>query len=233
MKIYSLIILIFSFSFALSDSKIQEYNPEIKPENFVTEVTNPYFSLPIGKKWIYEGTDEGENERIQVEVTDREKFVMGIKMTVVRDRVWVDGKLEEDTFDWFAQDKDGNVWYFGEWVENYDDGKIINYSGSWEAGIDGGKPGIIMKANPKVGDSYRQEFLKGKAEDMGEVVNINQEVVTKFATFKNCLQIKDWSLLETYIAEYKFFSKEVGNLVLEKKIGEEKGFIGLVEVVNP
>ncbi|KAA3599393.1 MAG: hypothetical protein DWQ06_10805 [Calditrichaeota bacterium] len=235
MKIFSLIILIsiLGLSFASDKSLPEEYNPEIKSENFISEINNPYLNLTVGKKWIYEGTDEDENERIEIEVTNQEKFVMGIKMTVVRDRVWVDGELEEDTFDWFAQDKDGNVWYFGEWVDNYENGKIINHSGSWEAGVKGAKPGIIMKANPKVGDSYRQEFLSGEAEDMGEVLSLNQQIKTRVGNYTDCLQVKDWSPLEPKVSEYKFYSKEVGNLVLERKVTGEEGYIELVQVVNP
>lgn len=209
------------------------YNPKIDTQNFVSEVTNPYFSLPNGRKWIYEGNAEGEKERIQVEVTNREKFVMGIKMTVVRDRVWVDGELEEDTFDWFAQDKDGNVWYFGEQVDNYEDGKIVNHDGSWEAGIDGAKPGLIMKANPNVGDSYVQEYLKGEAEDMGEVLGINQTVKIKLKKYSNCLLVKDWNPLEANSSEHKFYSKEVGFLILERVVGNEDYYVELVEIFNP
>jgi hypothetical protein len=155
---------------------------------------------------------------------------LGVTTTVVRDRVWEDGELIEDTFDWYAQDNDGNVWYFGEDSKEIEDGKVVSTEGSWEAGVNGAKPGIVMKANPQVGDAYRQEFLKGEAEDMGQVLSIDESVSIGSGSYEKCLQTKDWTPLEPEVVEHKFYCKEVGNVVLEKKVAGESGQIELIEV---
>ncbi len=220
-------------SIFIDDNNGADYNPVIDPANFVETVDNPYFVLPQGRVWVYEGKNEdGETEKVRVEVTDDEKTVMGVKMTVVRDRVWEDGELVEDTHDWFAQDKDGNVWYFGEEVDNYEDGKLEDHEGAWEAGKNGAKPGIIMKASPKAGDAYRQEYLKGEAEDMGQVLSIQETVTTTLGTYKECIKIKDWTPLEADVVEHKFFCKEVGGLVLEQKVAGESGKLEIIEFVS-
>jgi hypothetical protein len=113
--------------------------------------------------------------------------------TVVWDREWLNDALIEETYDWYAQDKEGNVWYLGEDSKEYENGKAANSKGSWEAGVDGAKPGIIMKGDPKIGDSYRQEYLKGKAEDMADVVALSESVAVPFGTFTDCLKTRDWS----------------------------------------
>src|SRR5215217_1970345 len=115
-----------------------------------------------GTTFLYEGGTEHDEMR----VTHQTRKVMGVECMVVDDRAWEDGKLIEKTYDWFAQDKEGSVWYFGENTKEYEEGKVVSTKGSWEAGVDGAKPGIIMQADPKVGQAYRQEYYKGEAEDM-------------------------------------------------------------------
>jgi hypothetical protein len=126
--------------------------------------------------------------------------------------------LFEETYDWYAQDKAGNVWYFGEAVDFYRNGKVVNHKGSWEAGVRGAKPGIIMRKDPKVGEKYRQEYFKGVAEDMGTVVATNTKVTVPFGTFENCVQIKDSSFLDI-ISEYKYYCPGIGFLAREELIG--------------
>jgi hypothetical protein len=214
----------------LNDKNGADYKPVIDPANFVRTIDNPYFALTPGKIWIYEGPNEdGETERVEVEVTEDTKAVLGVTTTVVRDRVWEDGQLVEDTFDWYAQDKDGNVWYFGEDSKEIEDGQVVSTEGSWEAGISGAKPGIVMKANPQVGDAYRQEFLKGEAEDIGEVLSLDESVSIGLGRYENCLQTKDWTPLEPDVVEHKFYSKEVGNVILEKKVAGGSGQIELID----
>src|SRR3989344_2395628 len=194
------------------------YNVSIDPNNFVSEVTNRYFTLRKGTKFVYENrTDEGL-ETIEVLVTTEAKTVMGVAMTVVWDRVWLEDVLVEDTRDWYAQDKEGNVWYFGEEVDNYVAGVLKDNSGSWEAGVGGALPGIIMKADPKVGDSYRQEYFKGQAEDMADVVALDKGVTVPYGSYANCLQSRDWSRIETTLNEYKYYCAEVGFVVLEEAV---------------
>jgi hypothetical protein len=133
----------------------------------------------------------------------------------VRDTVTLDGELIEDTFDWFAQDIDGNVWYLGEDTKEYENGEVVTTEGSWEAGVDGAEAGIVMLANPQVGDAYRQEWYPGHAEDVAEVVSLNEEVTVPFGTFTNCLQTRDFSTLEPELNEFKYYCTSVGAVTLE------------------
>lgn len=151
-----------------------EYNPVIDPSDFSLVVNNPYFTLTPGTTYRYRTKGEGfeVNEVAVVTVTDQTKKVMGVTTRVVWDRVWLNGNLIEETYDWYAQDKKGNVWYFGEDSTEY--GKNwSSKSGSWEAGVDGAKPGIVMQSDPHPGQPYRQEYRKGKAEDMGQVLSLD------------------------------------------------------------
>jgi hypothetical protein len=201
------------------------YDPVINPADFVDEITNKYFTLKPGKKFTYRNS--AGTERIEIVVTRETKKIMGVTATVVRATEWRSGVLKEDTRDWYAQDKEGNVWYFGEAVDNYVNGKLNDHAGSWEAGVDGAKPGIIMLARPKVGETYRQEYYKGQAEDMGTVVALNKKVRTPAGAFDNCLQIRDWSRIET-ASEYKYYCPAVGFLVLEESTTPGGGKVELV-----
>ena len=194
---------------------LTEYNPSINPEDFVSGVDNPYYTLTPGANFTYASeTDDGTEENIVV-VTNETKEILGIEATVVWDRVWLNGTLIEETLDWFAQDKDGNVWYMGENSTEYEDGVAVSTAGSWEAGVDGAKPGIIMEANPQAGDTYRQEYSPGEAEDIAEVVSLGETVTVPFGTFTDCIQTREWSPLDPELNEYKFHCSEVGGLALE------------------
>ena len=185
------------------------YNPKINPPDFSSQVTNKYFTLTPGKKTVYEADTEDGLERIEVYVTDETKLVQGVETIIVWDRVWLNGELIEDTKDWYAQDKEGNVWYFGEDSKEMIDGKIVSYAGSWESSIDGAKPGIIMKANPLVGETYRQEYYVGEAEDMAKVLALSETVTVPFGTFNNCLKTKDWNPLVAGDEEYKYYCPDL------------------------
>ena len=132
----------------------------------------------------------------------------------MRDTVTVDGEVVEDTRDWYAQDRDGNVWYFGEETAEYEDGKVVSTEGSWEAGVDGALPGIVMHAAPEVGDAYRQEFYEGEAEDLAEVVRDGESATVPAGTFDDVVVIKEWNPLEPESIEEKSFAQGVG-MVLE------------------
>jgi hypothetical protein len=135
------------------------YSPDINPSDFTTTVDNKYFPLKPGTTFVYEGTFHGAHERDVMAVTRDTKRVMGVMCLVASDRVTEGGKLIEQTYDWYAQDKKCNVWYFGEHVTEYKNGKVST-QGSWESGVNGAKPGIAMRADPKVGQTYRQEYSK-------------------------------------------------------------------------
>ena len=196
------------------------YNPIINPANFVTTIDNPFFPLTPGTTFIYEGTTEDGFEHDEVFVTHNTKVILGVTCVEVRDTVTVDGALAEQTLDWYAQDKAGNVWYFGENSLEYADGLVVGLGGSWTAGVDGAKPGIIMKAHPKVGDEYRQEFSIGNAEDMAKVMSLAQSVSVPYGNFTNCLMTKEFSPLEPGTVERKFYAPGVGSV---KEVDIETG----------
>jgi hypothetical protein len=200
------------------------YQPEIDPTTFVDVIDNPYLPYPSGASWTYEGTEDGETEQVKVTVTPQHKEIMGISATVVRDTVTVDGEVVEDTYDWFAQDRDGNVWYLGEDSTEFENGKAVSTKGSWEAGVDGALPGIVMQAHPEVGQAYRQEYYVGEAEDLAEVGGLDATESVPFGDFDQLLVIKEWNPLEPDVVEEKYFARGVG-LVLEVKTegGEGRG----------
>jgi hypothetical protein len=206
------------------------YDPQIDPDDFVAVIDNPFLPLLPGVTLTYEMEDDGETEVIVVSVLNETREILGVECTVVRDTVSVDGELVEDTHDWFAQDKWGNVWYFGEISVNYEDGEISDVEGSWEAGEDGAKPGIVMPAAPQVGEVYRQEYLIAEAEDVGAVVALNQSVSVPYGSFTGCLQTADYTPLEPDTLEHKFYAPGLG-LVLEVDL-EDGTRVELVSVTN-
>jgi len=197
------------------DESGDSYNPVIDPANFVADIDNTYLPMTPGTTYIYKSESDGETEDITVVITHDTKVILGVTCIVVRDTATSDGEVTEDTFDWYAQDKDGNVWYFGEDTKSYEDGEVVSTEGSWEAGVDGAKPGIVMEGNPQVGDSYRQEYYKDHAEDMSEILEMGVSVTVPYGSFQNCVKTKDWSPLEPDVVEHKTFCPEVGQVLAE------------------
>jgi hypothetical protein len=194
--------------------------PDFDPHDFVRVVDNRYFPLQPGTRYIYRGVEDGEREVNIVDVTTDRKNILGISAVVVLDRVFVSGELTEKTFDWYAQDEDGNVWYLGEDTREFEDGRVVSTLGSWEAGKNGAKPGIIMLAHPKVGDAYRQEFLAGIAEDRARVVRRGLKVSVPYGTFHNCLKTVEFTALEPGIKEAKYYCPRVGFVKAQSIQGE-------------
>jgi hypothetical protein len=192
------------------------YAPAIDPDDFVGSIDNSYLPLIPGSRWVYEGRSGGDTERTEVVVTEDRRTVMGIEVTVVRDTVSADGELLEDTFDWFAQDRQGNVWYFGEASNEYEPGGAVSTDGSWEAGVSGALPGIVMPAQPRVGFAYRQEYLEGEAEDMGQVIGVGRRTSVALGDFDGVVVTRDWNPLEPSVIEEKHYAPGVG-LVLEQR----------------
>jgi hypothetical protein len=206
--------------------------PSPDPADFVDAIDNPYLPLVPGTRWVYEATSTGGDERIVVTVTDRTRMVAGVTATVVRDRVTtVDGQLVEDTFDWFAQDVDGNVWYFGEDTTAFEDGKP-NPAGSWEAGVDGAMAGVVMPAQPRVGDSYAQEFYEGEAEDRGEVLALDATVTVPYGSYQDVLKTKDTTPLEPGLVEHKYYARGIG-VVFEEDVKGGDDRVRLVRLTRP
>ncbi len=147
---------------------------------------------------------------VVVATTTTKKLANGITARVVRDTARVKGQIIEDTIDWYAQDADGNVWYMGEQTAEFENGKIVSRAGSWEAGKDGAMPGIMLPAEPQVGQKYRQEYKKGEAEDNGEVLATNHLVEVTAGSYKKSLVTMDTSAVEPTAVEYKFYAPGVG-----------------------
>lgn len=193
------------------------YDPLIDPQNFAADVTNPLFPLEPGTTWIYENGDE----HIEVTVTPDRRNVLGISAVVVHDVATVNGATIEDTFDYYGQDLDGNVWYLGEDTMAFEDGSVST-EGSWEAGVDNAKPGIQIPAQPVINVPYRQEYLACEAEDMGEVIALAESVTVGSTTHTNCLHTRDTTPLEPDVQEDKFYCPGVGLvLTLEGEAREE------------
>jgi hypothetical protein len=207
----------------------QAYAPHINPSGFTTKIDNKYLPLKPGTTFVYWGNSGQNPERDVMTVTHSTKKVMGVKCVVVDDRVWTGGKLTEKTFDWYAQDKKGNVWYFGEDSKEYKHGKVSSTAGSWEAGKHGAKPGIIMQAHPKVGQTYRQEYSKGVAEDMAKVLELNGSAKVPYDPFHHVLVTKEWSPLEPGVAEHKYYAAGVGD-IKEASVKGPSETLGLVNL---
>ena len=215
------------------ESSQKAYAPHINPADFTTTIDNRYFPLKPGTTFVYEGTvtenHQDTTERDEMAVTHGTKQIMGVECVEVNDKVWEEGKLIEQTFDWYAQDEEGNVWYFGEDSKELENGKVTSTKGSWEAGKDGAKPGIIMQAHPKVGQTYRQEYYKGEAEDMALVLDVNGSAKVPYGSFNHVLVTKDWNPLEPSLLEHKYYAAGVGN-VMEISVKGPPERIELVEV---
>lgn len=214
--------------------------PDIDPQNFSnsTVIDNKYFPLVPGATYRFETIVGEDEELIIVEVFPDTRLVLGIDSVVVRDRVYIDGDentglLLEDTEDWYAQDDDGNVWYMGEFVLNFDEdtGAFLNNDGSWEAGVDGAVPGIQMKADPRTGDSYRQEYLEGSAEDLAAIVDSDVEVMLEDGTTYSTFKIKEWNPLEEDSTEFKYYAAGVGFL-REEKLDEAGEVVEAIELTS-
>ena len=191
--------------------------PTPEPEDFVEGIDNPYLPLKPGSRWVYR-SDVLAGETTKVTVTEDTREVQGVTTTVVHDVVMdADGKVVEDTFDWFAQDAAGNVWYFGEDTTEYDDRGRPDHSGSWEAGVNGAQAGLVMPAQPRVGDGYEQESSPGVAEDRAEVLSVDESVNVEFGSFTDVLQTEDTTPLEPGVVERKYYAPGVG-LVLEETV---------------
>src|SRR5262245_40250356 len=189
------------------------YDPVIDPANFVATIDNPYFPLQPGTTFIYEGQMPDGFERDEFAVTHNTRVILGVTCVEVHDSVFTDGELTEDTLDWFAQDRDGNVWYFGENTHELEDGLITTIEGTFMAGINGDKPGIIMKAHPAIGDFYRQEFSLNNAEDFAQTLSLNEVVRVRAGTFNHCLKSEESTPLEPDLLEDKFYAPGVGNIL--------------------
>jgi hypothetical protein len=188
---------------------------DLDPSAFTTEIDNPYWPMPQGARWVYRETDEeGNEQRVEVTVTDETRTIQGIETRVVHDLVTEDGEVVEDTYDWYAQDSDGNVWYLGEDTKEYADGEVVTTAGSWEAGVDGAQAGVIVPASPEPGLTYRQEHYAGEAEDAATVLSVDERAEVPAGSFESLLLTKDYTPLEPEVLEYKLYAPGVGPVLV-------------------
>jgi hypothetical protein len=194
-----------------STSKHAGFRPHFDVGDFAgARIDNAWFPLIPGTTFVYHGTKDKEPARDVVNVTGETKKILGVSCTVVRDRLFLAGKLAESTLDWYAQDKEGNVWYFGEATAELENGKVTSREGSWQAGVDGAAPGVIMQADPKVGDSYQQEFFKGQAEDHAQVLSLAASVQVPAGSYSSVQLTKEWTPLEPGVIDHKYYARGVG-----------------------
>jgi len=194
---------------------------ELDPALFAgVAIDNPYWPLARGSHWVYSEDDgEGNVNRVEVTVLDETREIVGIQATVVHDVVSLDGEILEDTFDWYAQDTFGNVWYMGEDTKELENGKVTSTEGSWEAGVDGAQAGVIMPAQPQVGMAYRQEWYTGHAEDTAEVLSLDGSVTVPAGAYRQLLQTREHTALEPDVVEEKLYAKGVGEVAANQTAG--------------
>jgi Fibronectin type III domain len=213
-----------SSSFTTSpDSTIPSFE-DLEPSDFASRVENPYFPRLPGAKWVYEGMTANGLRRTETEVLSETIEILGIQSTVVANRDFLDGVLTEDNRDYFAQDKDGNVWYLGENVDNYVDGVLHDHAGSWLGGDDGAIPGLVMLANPadNIGQTYRQEHFLGCTRDKAAVVSVSEQVTVPAGSFDNVLQTHDTSDVELDLDELKHYAPGIGLIkTIDQTTGDE------------
>jgi hypothetical protein len=200
---------------------------------FGSHVSNPWFPLKPGTQFVYRGVKDGKRSRDVVTVTRRTRTIQGAPCVTVRDLLYLRGRLEERTTDWYAQDRAGNVWYFGERTAELDRrGRVRSTEGSWQAGVHGAKPGIYMPAHPHVGQTGRQEYLRGHAEDHFRVKSLSARVHTPAASSSHALLTSEWTPLEPGVLDHKYYVRGIGT-VLEQTVrgGDERNT--LVSVRRP
>jgi hypothetical protein len=186
------------------------YHPKIDPAKFSTRFTNRYWPLKPGATWTYDGTKDGQPEHVVITVTNQPRTVFGVRCVTVVDTVTINGSLEEKTTDWYAQDNTGAVWYFGEDSKDYKNGVVSSTQGTWEAGVDGALPGVIIQGKPKPGPTYRQEYRPGVAEDKARVLTVNATQKVPAGSFHHVVQTYDTDPLNPDKREEKFFAPGIG-----------------------
>jgi hypothetical protein len=184
---------------------------DLDPADFTTAIDNPYWPMTPGTQWVYRETDPDGELTVYVTVTsDTKRIANGIEARVVRDSVFRGDELVEDTFDWYAQDADGAIWYLGEDTAEFENGTVASREGSFEAGVDGALAGIALPADPHPGMSYRQEYYAGHAEDEGAVLGVDELVEVPFGAYQQAVLTRDTTPLEPNVEELKIYARDVG-----------------------
>jgi hypothetical protein len=209
-----------------------DYHPRIKPSDFGPSVTNPWFPLKPGRTLIYTGTKDRKKARDTFSATSRTAVIDGVTTRVVEDRLYLNNVLEERTSDYYAQDRCGNVWYFGEDTATLDrKGNVVDTEGSFHAGVDGAQPGVFMQANPEVGRRFRQEWYPGHAEDTFRVLSLSTPVTVPYGTFRDALKTEETTALEPDVVDNKYYVNGIGE-VEEVAVQGPAEKLELVEIVD-
>jgi (2Fe-2S) ferredoxin len=209
----------------------RHYHPHIVPANFSPKVTNRFFPLTPGKTLVYTGTKDGERALDLVAATTRTRVIDGVTTRVVQDRLYLDNVLAERTTDYSAQDRCGNVWYFGEDTAELDrHGKVVSTEGTWHAGVDGAQPGVIMQAHPQLGRRFRQEWYEGHAEDVFRVVSRNSRITVPHGSFRHALRTEETNALEPDVLDNKYYVEGIGE-VAELSVKGPREALKLVEII--
>jgi hypothetical protein len=208
------------------------YHPRIDPADFGPDVTNPWFPLTPGRTLVHTGTKDGEQALDLFVPTSRTRVVAGVRTRVVEDRLYLDNVLRERTSDYYAQDRCGNVWYFGEDTAELDrHGRVVSTEGTWHAGVDGAQPGVVMQAHPQLGRRFRQEWYQGHAEDVFKVIDRSARVATPAGSFRHALRTAEWTALEPDVLGHKFYVRGIGQ-VAEVSVKGPREALRLVEVIS-
>jgi hypothetical protein len=209
----------------------RHYHPQIVPANFSPTVTNRFFPLTPGKTLVYTGTKDGEKALDLVAASSRTRLIDGVTTRVVQDRLYLDNVLAERTSDYYAQDRCGNVWYFGEDTAELDrHGKVVSTEGTWHAGVDGAQPGVIMQAHPQLGRRFRQEWYQGHAEDVFKVVSRNSRITVPYGSFRHALRTEETNALEPDVLDNKYYVEGIGE-VAELSVKGPREALKLVEII--
>jgi hypothetical protein len=210
----------------------RDYHPQIDPANFGPNVTNRYFPLTAGRTLVYTGTKDGKPALNLVAPTSRTRVIDGVRTRVVEDRLYLDNLLQERTSDYYAQDRCGSVWYFGEDTAELDrDGNVVSTEGTWHAGVDGAQPGVFMQAHPQVGRRFRQEWYQGHAEDVFKVVSRSAPVTVPYGSFRHALRTEETTALEPDVVDNKYYAVGIGEVAELSVRGPREG-LKLVEIIG-
>jgi hypothetical protein len=189
------------------------YHPHIDPADFTPNVDNPYFPLKPGRTLVYAGVKDGAAAINVFAPSRRTRVVAGVRTRIVEDRLYLNGVLEERTADYYAQDRCGNVWYFGEDTATLDSrGRVVSTSGSFLAGVDGAQAGVFMQARPELGRKFRQEWYRGEAEDVFTAIGLDVPVKVPYASFRHALRTAETTALEPEVVDNKYFVRGIGEV---------------------
>ncbi|MFG1623501.1 hypothetical protein [Kribbella sp. NPDC049227] len=208
------------------------YHPEFDPADFSPNVTNPWFPLKPGRTLVSTGVKDGEKALDLFAPTPRTRVIAGVRTRVVEDRLYLNNVLHERTSDYYAQDRCGNVWYFGEDTAELDaHGRVISREGSFHAGVNGAQPGVFMQARPQLGRKFRQEWYAGHAEDIFWLIGRNTTVTIPLGTFRHALRTAETTALEPDVLDNKYYVKGIGQ-VAELSVTGPAESLRLVEIIS-